>query len=35
MVWPLSFFSLLGVMAYSSWVTQKLFKVIEQKKYDT
>ena len=35
MIWPLSFFSLLGVMAYSSWVTQKLLKAIEQMKCDT
>jgi hypothetical protein len=35
MVWPLLFFSLLGVMAYRSWATQKLFKVIEQMKNDT
>ncbi|MBW1820387.1 MAG: hypothetical protein JRI92_01275 [Deltaproteobacteria bacterium] len=35
MVWPLSFFALLGAVFYSSWITQKFFKSIEQKKYDT
>jgi hypothetical protein len=35
MVWPISFFSVLGVMAYSTWVTQKLLKAIEQMKCDT
>jgi hypothetical protein len=28
MVWPISFFSVLGVMSYSTWVTQRFFKVI-------